>query len=242
MYDITGNSTYLDIAEEDEAYIYSYWNDTCGGGVLWSIRNLAYKNAISNELYIKLAASLHNRIPGDTEYLEKAEAAWAWFNHSGMINSQDLVNDGLADNCTNNGQTEWTYNQGVVLGALAELYKATGDQAYLDAARGIADAATAGETLSPGGILYEDGCEPDDCNTDQHAFKGIFARNLAELNAVLEGAPYTSYLEDNARSVWTNDRGGDFYGISWAGPYQPASSAVGTQSSAISLFVANIWS
>lgn len=224
----------------DEAYIYSYWNNTCGGGVIWAIPTLSYKNAISNELYLKLAASLHNRIPGDTKYLERAQAAWTWFNNSGMINSQELINDGLTDNCTNNGDTEWTYNQGVILGGLAELYIATGDDSLLDAARSIADAVIASDVLSPNGILYEYGCEPDnDCDNNQQAFKGIFTRNLAELNVLLSDAPYSSYLEDNAQSVWTNDRDGDLYGISWAGPYSAAS--VGTQSSAISLFVANIW-
>lgn len=35
-----------------------------------------------------------------------------------MINEQKLVNDGLTEDgsCRNNGQTEWRYNQGVVLG------------------------------------------------------------------------------------------------------------------------------
>lgn len=35
-----------------------------------------------------------------------------------MINEQNLVNDGLTEDgsCRNNGQMEWRYNQGVVLG------------------------------------------------------------------------------------------------------------------------------
>lgn len=271
MYDLTGNTTYLDVAAQDEAYIYQYWNSTCGGGVLWSIRNLEYKNAISNELYIKLAASLHNRLgPGSSSrtsggsgglnsttssssltYLAKAQTAWTWFNSSGMINRRrnGLINDGLANNCTNNGQPQWTYNQGVILGAAAELYRATNDTAYLDAAREIADAVlAANDTLSPGGILYEYPCDDGTggCDTNQFSFKGIFARNLAELAAVLpDGEPrYVAYLAANAKAAWTYDRDDDedLYGLSWAGPYQAATSAVGTQSSVISLFVANLWS
>lgn len=235
------NSTYLDIAELDEAYIYSYWNDTCGGGVIWSISTLSYKNAISNELYIKLAASLHNRVPGDTQYLDRALQAWSWFNQSGLINSDNLINDGLTDTCVNNGDTEWTYNQGVILGGLAELYLATGDGAYLDAARGIADAVLNSTSLSPGGILTES-CEAGEtCDNNQQAFKGIFARNLAELNVQLPDEPYSAYLASNAQSAWTNDRDGDedLFGISWAGPYEDAS--VGTQTSVIGLLIANIW-
>lgn len=157
-----------------------------------------------------------------------------------MINAQDLINDGLTDDCTNNGDTEWTYNQGVVLGGLAELYLATNDEGYLDSARSIADAVLASGTLSPDGILYEYGCEPsNNCDNNQQTFKGIFMRNLAELNVLLSDRPYSSYLENNAQSVWTNDRDGDLYGVAWDGPYTAAS--VGTQSSVVSLFVANIW-
>lgn len=241
LYDITGNTTYLDIAQLDEEYIYSYWDaSTCNGGVIWDIPDLTYKNAISNELYIKLAASLHRRTPGDTEYLDRALLAWTWFNQSGMINSDDLINDGLTDDCTNNGQPVWTYNQGVILGGLSELYLATQDDSYLEAAQSIANAVVWSTSLSPGAILTEASCEADnDCDNNQQAFKGIFMRNLAELNTLLPDRPYDVYLEYNAQTAWTNDRDGNLYGISWGGPYTDAS--VGTQASVISLLVANIW-
>lgn len=163
-----------------------------------------------------------------------------------MINDEDLVNDGLTEDgtCANNGDTVWTYNQGVVLGGLAELYVATGDAAYLDAARRIADAVLASASLSPGGILTES-CEAaaggGGCDNNQQAFKGIFARNLGELNVQLDDRPYSAYLADNAEAAWTEDRDAEsgLFGISWAGPYENAS--VGTQSSVISLLVANIW-
>lgn len=241
LYDITSDKSYLDTAELDEAYIYSYWNESCGGGVIWSIPTLSYKNAISNELYIKLAASLHNRIPGDTQYLNRALQAWTWFNQSGIINSADLINDGLTDTCVNNNDQVWSYNQGVILGGLAELHQATGDAALLASARSIADAAISSASLSPGGVLTES-CEAGAaCDNNQQAFKGIFARNLAELNVLLPDRPYSTYLANNARAAWTDDRDpdSDLFGISWAGPYTAAS--VGTQSSVISLLVANIW-
>jgi predicted alpha-1,6-mannanase (GH76 family) len=123
MYDLTLDQTYLNISIEDEAYIYSYWTDKpCGGGIYVDIKKKTYKNAIANELYIKLAASLHNRINGDTEYLAKAEKAWSWFKGSGMINGDNLINDGLISSssgaCSNNKLPIWTYNQGVILGGL----------------------------------------------------------------------------------------------------------------------------
>lgn len=245
LFDITSDSGYLDTAELDEEYIYSYWNaSTCGGGIVWDIPDLSYKNAISNELYIKLAASLHNRNPGDTQYLRRALEVWDWFDSAGMINSDNLVNDGLSEGsngtCTNNGATTWTYNQGVILGALSELYLATGDSGYLDKAKSIADAVVTSAALSPSGILTEPCEAAGDCDSNQEAFKGIFTRNLAELNILLADRPYGTYLGNNAQSAWENDRNSsDSYGLSWAGAYTDAT--VGTQSSVLSLLVANIW-
>ncbi|KKY18704.1 putative glycoside hydrolase family 76 protein [Phaeomoniella chlamydospora] len=241
MYDLTGKKEYLEIAKEDEAYMYGYWNTTtCGGGIIWDIPSRTYHNAISNELYLKVAASLHARIPGDTYYLSHALEEWTWFQNSGMINSQFLINDGLTESnesCTNNGKTTWTYNQGVILGALVSLYQTSHDKTYLLTATQIANAVIHNTTLSPDGILTEP-CElTADCDSNGPAFKGIFVRNLAELDAVTPGNPYKSYLTNNARSAAVNDRNATgFYGLSWKGPFDEAD--IARQTSALSLFVA----
>jgi predicted alpha-1,6-mannanase (GH76 family) len=239
-YDLTKNRDYLAIAKTDAAYIGSYWDDTCGGGVWWDLPNKTYKNAISNELYISLLASLHNRIPGDTTYLAQAIRAWKWFDNSGMINGQHLVNDGLATqsgSCDSNHGTTWTYNQGVILGGLSELYRATRNPSYLTSARQIADAVIASPDLSPGGILTEPCEAAGTCNADQAAFKGIFARNLGALNRVLPGRPYERYLLRQANSAYANDRTDtDQYGLSWRGPFDVTSLA--RQESAASLLIA----
>ena len=114
-----------------------------------------YKNAIPNELFLLNAIRLHQRTPGDGgtgSYFYWATNEWSWFKNSGMINAQNLINDGLTANCLNNGQTTWTYNQGVILGGLTELYKITGDTNYLVAAETIANAAIANLTSRQGGV------------------------------------------------------------------------------------------
>ncbi|MFO0739841.1 MAG: glycoside hydrolase family 76 protein [Labilithrix sp.] len=215
-YDVTGDAKYLDMARKDADYLWRFQDDTCGGGIWWSAEK-SYKNAITNELFIKLAAAIHNRTPGDTKYLGQANDVWRWFSASGMINGQRLINDGL-DHCKNNGGETWTYNQGVILGGLVELAKANKDSSLLARARELADASTEDTRLNPGGILREP-CEgsADHCGKDGPSFKGIYARNLGELNRALPGRPYDAYLDRQAASIESHlDTLGQL-GVSWSG-------------------------
>ncbi|KAI1841811.1 hypothetical protein JX265_009420 [Neoarthrinium moseri] len=246
MYTLTGERSFLDIALEDEAYMAQYWTlSECNGGLIWRIQDVSYKAAISNELYIELTATLHNLIPWDTTFLNRSLDAWDWFKDSGMINSGWLINDGLTkaanDSCINNNAPTWTYNQGVVLGGLVQLYLATGDAQFLIFGRNIAGAVLASAQLSPGGILTEP-CPLEGCPDGNAAsFKGLFIRNLAKLNAHLPDRPYSLFLSTNANTMYVNARSSsagdtDLYGMLWQGPFDKTS--IGRQQSAVMLLVA----
>jgi len=213
-YDLTGDGRYLTTARTDADHMFAYWDGTCGGGVWWS-QAKSYKNAITNELFIELTAALHNRIPGDTTYLNRAQNAWSWFQRSGMINGDHMINDGLTSGCANNGQQTWTYNQGVILGGLSELNRATGDSGLLSTARTLADASST--RLQSGGVLREPG-EGDGCTGDGPSFKGAYVRGLGVLNGRLSDHPYTGTLGAWANSAYARDRNAlDQYGPHWAG-------------------------
>ncbi len=219
-FDLTGDAKYLSMAKTIFTDMLNAWDaSTCNGGVWWN-RNRDYKNAITNELFMLVAAQLHSRTPGDTDYLNWAKREWDWFKvDGGMIDARGLVDDGLTTACKSNGQTQWTYNQGIVLGALVEIYHATSDVQYLQAAQKLADASTS-KSVTSGGILQEP-CEPSaNCNDDQSNFKGIYQRHLLRLFDADTTKTYGAFLFKNAHSVLANDRDGSGnLGLNWAGPY-----------------------
>ncbi|KAK0714573.1 glycosyl hydrolase [Lasiosphaeris hirsuta] len=245
-WDVTQNDAFLSIAEVIFSDMRNGTDDTCGGGIWWS-KDRKYKNAIANELYLSVAASLANRVPGRKDYyLDIAKREWAWFKSSGMINENKLINDGLKINsdgsCVNNGLNTWSYNQGVVLGGLAELSVASGDKSYLSEAVGIAKAAIM--LLSDHtGVLHESGgCEPN-CGGDGSQFKGIFVRNLRYLQSVAPQDAFRVAIQANANSIWATNRDetSNRLGISWTGPVSAGGGPnASTHSSAMDVLVAAI--
>jgi len=242
VYDLTRDPRYLMMAKSIFADMDQAWDGKCGGGIWWS-KDRKYKNAIANELFLSVAAHLANRTKGAERkrYLSWGYREWRWFVSTGMINSNNLINDGLAEgssggtrgDCVNNQRTVWSYNQGVVLGGLAELSIARHDPSLLVAAQGIAMAAIT-ELVDSKGVLH-DPCEPK-CGADGVQFKGIFIRNLVLLDQRQPQTVYRSFVNANADSIWNHARGpGLQLGQSWAGPFFPGNAA--TQSSALDALV-----
>jgi predicted alpha-1,6-mannanase (GH76 family) len=244
-YDLTGNPKYLNMAITIAHYVDGYWDTgTCGGGVWWSAQR-TYKNAVTNGLWIRLTAELHNRIPGDTQWLARSRTAWAWFQASGMINAQGLVNDGLTDTCSNNGQTVWTYNQGMAIGAGLELWRATRDPRILASVQHLADAAIGSNALASNGILTET-CDAADqtCDDNGKQFKGIFMRYWTELVDSTHDRRYAAFLDQQADSIWNNDRdAAGRLGTRWSGATTDDHPNVfdwRTQASALSALIGNV--
>ncbi|WP_162601339.1 glycoside hydrolase family 76 protein [Occallatibacter savannae] len=243
-YDVTHEQRYLAMAESIFADMAASWDDTCSGGIWWS-KERKYKNAIANELFLSVAAHLAARSSDEKEkarYRDWAEREWKWFAHTGMINAGLQVNDGLvigADGkCANNGKTTWSYNQGVVLGGLAELYGQTRSAKLLDEANAIAAATLMNPVLiDKNGILHEP-CEPD-CGADGTQFKGIFMRNLAALDQAAPNASYRDFILKNAESVWSAMKPPAYeIGTSWSAPYGKVNAS--TQSSGVDALVAAV--
>ena len=237
-YDLTRDARYLTMAQSIFTDMSGGWDETCGGGIWWS-KDRTYKNAIANELFFSVAAHLARRSRDRERYAGWAAKEWQWFRQSGMINSENLINDGLTVDaktkaCRNNQKTVWSYNQGVILGALAEWSGYEGNSAVLDDARRIADAALT-HLGDREGVLH-DVCEPK-CGADAIQFKGIFMRNLRALDAVAPDPRDAKAFRVNADAIWSKNRTPqNTFGVSWSGP--PEAMDAGTQSSALDALVA----
>jgi predicted alpha-1,6-mannanase (GH76 family) len=214
-----------------------YWDATCGGGIWWD-HERTYKNAITNELLLYAATSLF-LATGDPSYSIWAHREWQWFSNSGLINDRGLINDGLNNRCVNNGQTTWTYNQGVVLGGLIGLYLIERDDSYILIATRLAKSTISGLTTA-GGILRE---SLEHLNQDGQAFKGIFAQYLGYLVPFIEDPRdrhfITEFIYKNADCIWIQRGlpGNEMSGY-WDGIHALYGAAA--QASAIALFNAAI--
>ena len=240
MYDLTRSPKYLSMAETIFNDMAGGWdNNVCGGGIWWS-KDHDYKNAIANELFLSVAAHLATRVQDPAmrvNYLTWANREWQWFHASGMINADGLINDGLVSTnpsaCVNNKKTTWTYNQGVILGGLAELAQASGDVSLLPVANSIANAAMRHLT-DKNGVLHDE-CEAH-CGKDGVQFKGIFVRNLVRLDRDSPSDEYKYFAERNALSILAHAQNDHHqFGQVWSGPFDEGSA--GSQISALDALI-----
>jgi len=232
-YEWSHEGRYLEMAQQIFDDMSKGWDDTCGGGIWWR-KDKRYKNAIANELFLSVAARLAADVPDRRkEYRDWAEREWRWFDASGMINEEGLVNDGLDNSCKNNHRNTWTYNQGVILGGLTALAAQSKDEGLLKRAQGIAAAAIS-HLSDAEGILHEK-CEPN-CGADGVQFKGIFVRNLAVLNAAAPSEKVAKFMDANARRICKVQTEDHRFSVTWSQASEAITAA--TQVSALDAILA----
>ena len=239
-WEYTGEQRYLDMANIIFADITTGWSND--GGLYWK-KGLTYRGSISNGLAMTLATRLHmagtKNVNGKSA-LKWATTIWDWMKASNLLDSNGNIQDGVR---TVNGEdsiTEnvWTYNQGVVLTGLVNLYKITGKETNLKSAENIAE-ATLNRMTNDNLILVEFLCEPDNCDSDAKQFKGVFMRHLMYLNQHSPKKEYEFFILKNIESIWTNSM---LYGTVSPGTIwdKPSEANAATVSSALDAFNAGI--
>lgn len=196
-YLITGNPTYRDIAKANWDAMYNRAWDTnyFGGGLWWRQSDRQSKNACIQGPATIAACYLYN-ISGDTNYLNKAQAIYAW-NRKYLFNTNSGA---ISDNINTNGTVDTvalTYNQGTFIGSANLLHRATGLPFYYQDA--ILAAKRTQNNMTTAGVLPEWGS-----NSDLSGFNGIFIRWMGRFAKEQNlWAAYGPWLGTNANAAWS---------------------------------------
>ena len=203
-YRLTGDEAALDRARQVFEFVKSGWDNDpthpAPGGVFWVQADWSRdRNTVSNAPSAELGLRLY-LLTGEPSYLEWARKMYDW-TQTTMLDrdSQDQAVDGLYwDHIDLSGRidkTQWSYNQGTMIGASVLLYTVTRDEVYLTRARDTANLA-----LNHYGRVGYFSQSP--------AFNAIFFRNLLLLASVDDTyLPATlQAMSQYADTIWTAHR------------------------------------
>lgn len=224
-YNLTWDKKYLTMAETIFQGMTQGWSDDLGGGIWWKCNPNQYKNAIANDLFGLLAARLYKATLKE-EYRNWLNREVEWFLQTGMLNTEIYqIEDGLGKDGQPNRNQHYTYNQGVALAVLTEMYELTQQSSYLEMAEKIAQ-ATLTRLVTEDGVLREKNARTEP-SADGVQFKGIFIRHLGYLYRVTHRQVYADFIRHNAQSIITRnyDTASHSLGCYWYGPFHKVQSA-----------------
>lgn len=194
LYRLDRQAPLLNDAGQLLSMVDSQWDGgaaVCPGGVPWQKLTLnGDRNTVSNATGAELGAQLY-LTTGNATDLQWAVQMYDWTR--GCL----LAPNGLyADHVSSSGEidpTQWTYNQGTMIGAGVMLYQATHNPAYLRQAETTAQAALA--TYGPAQLA------------DQPTnFNAIYIRNLLLLGGASGDPRYRRFAQYYADDAWANVR------------------------------------
>jgi predicted alpha-1,6-mannanase (GH76 family) len=195
-YQRTGDRSALARAKEIFALVVHGWDTDpthpCAGGVYWTQAPWSQdRNTVSNGPGAELGAHLY-LLTRDKSYLTWAQRMYDWAQNC-FLAPNGLYWDHI-DLAGNIEKTQWSYNQGVMLGAGVLLFKATGNRQYLDDAKAVANASLA---------FYG----TDDRLWQQPTrFNSIWFKNLLILDSVSPDARYKATMQAYADRAWNEAR------------------------------------
>jgi predicted alpha-1,6-mannanase (GH76 family) len=195
-YQITGNTTFRNVAKFNWDAMYKRaWDTSFTGGGLWWNTDNTYKNAAVNGPAAIGACYLYS-IYGDTNYLNKAQAIYAWERRVLVNTSSGSIADGINLGSTTTSGGALTYNQGTFIGAANFLYRATGLPFYYQ------DAILVGKYTQKN--MNSDGILPDGGTSgDGAGFNSILIRWVARFAKDQNLWPaFGPWLTTNANAAW----------------------------------------
>lgn len=196
LYKMTHDKKYLERAKEIFNLVVYGWDNNpshpASGGVFWTQAAWSSdRNTVSNAPGAELGFHLYE-ITGKTNYFQWAKKMYDWTNEY-MLAPNGLFWDHI-DLAGTIEKTQWSYNQGVMIGANVLLYRITNEKKYLTRAESIANAALA---------YYE---EEERLYKQPARFNAIFFKNLLLLEAETKNKEYSHAMQTYADKVWEQYR------------------------------------
>jgi Glycosyl hydrolase family 76 len=199
MYELDHSVTALTQAEQIMAFVMAGWQTVgpegqplpCAGGVPFSnAPSNTQRNTVTDAPAAELGVQLY-RATHEVRYLQFAEQAYGWVRQC-LLEPNDLYADHVELNGTVQ-RTEWSYNQGGMVGAGALLYQATHEGAYLYEARETARASLAAFPYSR-------------LSSENPFFVAVYFRNLMYLDSITHDPPGAGPAREYAYYAWQRHR------------------------------------
>lgn len=139
-YELTGNVSYLNSAEQIWEFVESGRDSVLMDGIYWCEQKKSSKNACSNAPASVLALKLY-RVTRNEVYLKAGKDLYHWTKN----NLQDTDDYLYFDNMKLDGRigkAKYAYNSGQMLQAAALLYQLTGEPQYMDDIQKLSEACS----------------------------------------------------------------------------------------------------
>jgi hypothetical protein len=214
-YQLTGDRSYLAMAQKNFDIVYARaWSPAMGGGLWWITGGpgRAQKNVTTNAT-AAIAASLLAGALHSMSYLTKAETLYAWLRTTLYDPGTGAVWDSISPKAgggTVINKAALTYNQGTFTGAAGLLYRATHRKRYLN--DGTKAIAYTRDEMAHGGILPAEAGG----NGNLFGFKGIFSRWAVWFTRQNHIATFDPWFRLNANAVWSHRNGRGLTGPDWS--------------------------
>ncbi len=204
MYEATKEDKYLETAKDLWAYLQGAWDEE-NGGLAWTVKKRNSKNACTMGPATILGVHIYN-VTKDQADLEWAKNIYEW-EYGNLYNpASGAVYDNYNTDTQELSTTTLSYNQGTFGGAAYALYKATGEQSYLQTARkAFYYGMTSSNIIDTGNNIIRD----EGNNHNNELFKGIYMRYLVQIldEPALESIyrnKFATFLNNNAETAWRN--------------------------------------
>jgi Ricin-type beta-trefoil lectin domain/Glycosyl hydrolase family 76/Ricin-type beta-trefoil lectin domain-like len=210
-YQETGDTDWLNIAEDQFNKTYARGWSTDGGGGIWENDTDYSKCSLSNNPMISIAATLY-QITGDNTYLTEAEAIYAWVRANLVNTTTGVVNECIAFPNGASGGTvlqasDNAYNAGSWIEAADNLYRITGNSEYYNDAERTAD-----HFMNTVPIVANN--QTAGSSYQYWLFKGI---SDFCTDADLCGR-YSAYMQSNAAQAWSERDSDNLTWNDWTNP------------------------